>query len=33
MVRGRTLLLPYALADDMTSFAIAPLDDLVAAMR
>ncbi len=33
LVRGRTLLLPYALADDMTSFAIAPLDDLVAAMR
>lgn len=33
MVRGRTLLLPYALADDMTSFAIAPLDDLIAAMR
>lgn len=33
LVRGRTLLLPYALADDMTSFAIAPLDDLIAAMR
>ena len=33
LVRGRTLLLPYALADDMTSFATAPLDDLVAALR
>jgi predicted GH43/DUF377 family glycosyl hydrolase len=33
LVRGRTLLLPYALADDMTSFATASLDDLVAAMR
>ncbi len=33
LVRGRTLLLPYALADDMTSFATAPLDDLIAAMR
>jgi predicted GH43/DUF377 family glycosyl hydrolase len=33
LVRGRTLLLPYALADDMTSFAIASLDELVAAMR
>ncbi|MGP7795679.1 glycoside hydrolase family 130 protein [Sphingomonas sp. CLY1604] len=33
LVRGRTLLLPYALADDMTSFAVAPLDDLIAAMR
>jgi predicted GH43/DUF377 family glycosyl hydrolase len=33
LVRGRTLLLPYALADDMTTFATVPLDDLVAAMR
>ncbi|MCP3735559.1 glycoside hydrolase family 130 protein [Sphingomonas sp. RP10(2022)] len=33
LVRGRTLLLPYALADDMTSFATAPLDKLLAAMR
>lgn len=33
LVRGRTLLLPYALADDMTSFATAPLDDLIAALR
>lgn len=33
LVRGRTLLLPYAVADDMTGFAIAPLDDLVAALR
>ena len=32
LVRGRTLLLPYALADDMTSFATASLDELVAAM-
>lgn len=33
LVRGRTLLLPYALADDMTSFATVPLDELLAAMR
>ncbi len=33
LVRGRTLLLPYALADDMTTFAVAPLDELLAAMR
>jgi predicted GH43/DUF377 family glycosyl hydrolase len=33
LVRGRTLLLPYGLADDMTTFAVASLDDLVAAMR
>lgn len=33
MVCGRTLLLPYALADSLTTFATAPLDELLASME
>ncbi len=33
MVCGRTLLLPYALADSLTTFATAPLDRLLASME
>ena len=33
MVCGRMLLLPYALADSLTTFATAPLDALLAAME
>jgi len=33
MVHGRTLLLPYALADTFTTFATVKLDDLLAAME
>ena len=33
LVRGRELLLPYAVADDFTRFAVVSLDRLVAAMR
>lgn len=32
MVHGRTLILPYALADSFTTFATVPLDRLLAAM-
>jgi len=32
LVHGRTLLLPYALADSFTSFATVPIDTLLAAM-
>jgi predicted GH43/DUF377 family glycosyl hydrolase len=32
MVHGRTLVLPYALADSFTTFATVPLDRLMAAM-
>jgi predicted GH43/DUF377 family glycosyl hydrolase len=32
MVHGRTLVLPYALADSFTTFATVPLDALLAAM-
>jgi len=32
MVHGRTLVLPYALADSFTTFATVPLDRLLAAM-
>jgi predicted GH43/DUF377 family glycosyl hydrolase len=32
MVHGRTLILPYALADSFTTFATVPLDTLLAAM-
>ena len=32
MVHGRTLVLPYALADSFTTFATVPLDQLLAAM-
>ena len=32
MVHGRTLVLPYALADSFTTFATAPLDRLLAQM-
>ena len=32
MVHGRTLVLPYALADSFTTFATVPLDTLLAAM-
>ncbi|MEO7916062.1 MAG: glycoside hydrolase family 130 protein [Dokdonella sp.] len=33
MVHQRTLLLPYAIADSFTTFAVAPLDRLLAAME
>jgi predicted GH43/DUF377 family glycosyl hydrolase len=33
MVQGRTLLLPYAIADSFTTFASVPLDRLLAAME
>ena len=33
MVCGRTLLLPYALADSLTTFATAPVDALLASME
>ena len=33
MVHGRTLVLPYAVADSFTSFATMPLDQLLAAME
>lgn len=33
MVHGRTLVLPYALADSFTKFATVPLDTLLAAME
>jgi predicted GH43/DUF377 family glycosyl hydrolase len=33
MVHGRTLLLPYAIADSFTTFATVKLDDLLAAME
>ena len=33
MVHGRTLVLPYALADSFTTFATVPLDRLLAAMN
>ena len=33
MVHGRTLVLPYALADSFTTFATIPLDRLLAAME
>lgn len=32
MVHGRMLVLPYAVADSFTTFAVVPLDDLLAAM-
>ena len=32
LVRGRSLLLPYGVADDYTAFCTVPLDDLLAAM-
>jgi hypothetical protein len=32
MVQGRTLILPYALADSFTTFATMPLDELLAEM-
>ena len=33
IVRGRTLLLPYGVADQFTAFGIVSVDELVAAMR
>jgi predicted GH43/DUF377 family glycosyl hydrolase len=33
LLHGRTLLLPYALADNVTSFATVPLDRLMATMK
>ena len=33
MVHGRTLLLPYGIADSFTAFASCPVDDLLKAMR
>jgi len=33
MVHQRTLLLPYAIADSFTTFATAPLDRLLSAMK
>jgi len=33
LVRGREMLLPYAVADDFTRFAIVSIDGLLAAMR
>lgn len=33
LARGRTLLIPYGIADNFTAFATANLDDLIAAMR
>lgn len=33
LVRGRRLMLPYAIADDYTRFASIPLDSLLAALR
>lgn len=32
MVHGRTLILPYALADNITTSATVPLDQLLAYM-
>jgi predicted GH43/DUF377 family glycosyl hydrolase len=32
LVHNRTLLLPYAIADNVTTFATVPLDALIAAM-
>ena len=33
LVHGRTLIVPYAMADHATTFATVPLDDLLAAMQ
>ena len=32
LVQGRSLLLPYAVADSVTTFATVPIDALLAAM-
>jgi predicted GH43/DUF377 family glycosyl hydrolase len=32
LVKDRTLLLPYGVADSFTTFATVPLDDMLAAM-
>jgi predicted GH43/DUF377 family glycosyl hydrolase len=33
LLHGRTLVLPYAVADSFTTFATMPIDRLIAAMR
>ena len=33
MLHGRTIILPYAVADSFTTFATIPVDDLISAMR